>query len=153
MPLYLTIGNLLACICNSPNSLALVPIAFLPVFPKKREEKTQERYYHGMQVVFERILEKFKPGSIQGIEILCSDNRSRICHPIACVWLADHPEKMSFLELSINACSYCEVPPDCLGEYKAEHPTWNYFKYRQIIRDGNLGKPTLDEKERDQGMK
>ena len=73
-----------------------------------------------MQVVLERILEKFKPGSIQGIEILCSDNRSRICNPIACAWLVDHPEKMSFLGLSINGCSYYEVPPDCLGEYEEE---------------------------------
>ena len=131
-------GNLPASIRNSPNSLALVPIALLPVFPKKRDEKTQERYQHGMQVVLERILEKFKPGSIQGIEILCSDNRSRICHPIVCAWLADHPEKMSFLGLSMNGCSYCEVPPYCLGEYEEEYPIRDHIKYRQIIWDGNL---------------
>ena len=106
-----------------------------------------------MQVVLERILEKFKPGSIQGIEILCSDNRSRICHPIACAWLADHPEKMSFLGLSMNGCSYCEVPPDCLGQYKEEYTIQDHVKYRQIIWDGNLGNPRLDEEERDQHMK
>ena len=104
-------------------------------------------------MVLERILEKFKPGSIQGIEILCSDNRSRICHPITCAWLADHPEKMSFLGLSMNGCSYCEVPPDCLGEYEEEYPIQDHVKYHQIIRDGNLGNPRLDEKERDQRMK
>ena len=106
-----------------------------------------------MQVVLNRILEKFKPGSIQGIEILCSDNRSRICHQIACAWLADHPEKMSVLGLSMNRCSYCEVPPDCLCEYEEEYPIRDHVKYRQIIWDGNLGNPRLDEKERDQRMK
>ena len=74
--------------------------------------------------------------------------------PSDCVCLASGSSREDVIPgLSMNGCSYCEVPPDCLGEYKAEHPTWNYFKYRQIIRDGNLGKPTLDEKERDQGMK
>ena len=106
-----------------------------------------------MQKVLERILEKFKPGSIQGIEILYSDNSLRICHPIACTRLADHSEKMAFLGLSMNGCSYCEVPPDGLGEYEEEYPMGDHVKYRQIIRDGNLGNLRLDEKERDQRMK
>ena len=74
-PLYLTIGNLPAGIRNSSNSLAMVPIALLPVFPKKKDDKTQERYHQGMQVVLERILERFKSASVQGIEVECADRR------------------------------------------------------------------------------
>ena len=131
----------------------MVPIALLPVFPKRRDDKTQERYHHGMQAVLERILEKFKSVSKHGVEIVCGDSRSRTCHPIACAWLADHPEKMSFLGLNLNGCSYCEVPPDCLGKYEEEYPIRDYTRYRQIIRNGDLGNPRLDEKERDQRIK
>jgi hypothetical protein len=60
---------------------------------------------------------------------------------------------MSFLGLSLNSCSYCEVPSDCFGEYEAEYPIRDHARYRQIIRDGDLENPSLDEKERDQRIK
>ena len=131
----------------------MVPIALLPVFPKKKDDITQERYHQGMQVVLERILERFKSASVQGIEVECADRRSRICHPIACAWLADQPEKMLFLGLSLNGCSYCEVPPNCLGEYDKEYPIRDHARYRKIIRDCGLGCPEPDERERDDCIK
>ena len=106
-PLYLTIGNLPGSIRNSTSSLAMVPVALLPIFPPKKDDKTQERYYHGIQDELGRILEKFWSASVNRREIACADGRSRVCHPIACAWLADYPEKMTFLELNLNGCSYC----------------------------------------------
>ena len=151
--MYLTIGNLPASIRGSSNSLAIVTITLLPVFPPKKDDKIQERYHHGIQNVLRRVLRKFQPASVNGREIRCADGRSRICHPIACAWLADHPEKMSFLGLYLNGCSHCEVPPDCLGEYEDEYPTRDHFRYRQIIRYQNPENPTLDQKEKDQRVK
>ena len=60
---------------------------------------------------------------------------------------------MSFLWLSINGCSYCEVAPDCLCEYEEEYPSRGHVKYRQIILNRKLGNPGLDEKEREQHIK
>ena len=128
----------------------MVPIALLPVFPKKKDDKTQERYHHGMQDVLRRILQKFQSASINGREIVCADGRLRICHPIACAWLADHPEKMSLLGLNLNSCSYCEVPPDHLGEYGEEYTIRDHTKYRQIIREEDIGNPRLEQEEKDQ---
>ena len=125
----------------------MVPIALLPVLPKKKDDKTQERYHQGIQVVLERILEKFRSASVHGIKMVCADRRSRICHPIACAWLADHPQKISFLELSLNGCSYCEVPPDCVGEYGEEYPIWDDTRYHKIIREEGLKELGLGEKE------
>ena len=122
----------------------MVPIALLPIFPKKKNDKTQGRYHHGMQDVLQRILQKFQSGSINGREIVCADSRLRICHPIACAWLADHPEKMSLLGLNLNSCSYCEVPLDHLGEYGEEYTIRDHTKYRQIIREEDIGNPRLE---------
>ena len=85
----------------------MLPIALLPVFPPKRDDKTHERYHYGMQDVLRRILERFGSASINGREIVCADGKSWICYSIACAWLADHPEKMSFLGPNLNGCSYC----------------------------------------------
>ena len=151
--MYLTIGNLPASIRNSSDSLAIVPIALLPVFPPKKDDKTQERYHHGIQDVLGRILRRFRCASVNGREIVCADGRSRICHPIACAWLADHPEKMSFLGLNQNGCSYCEVPSDYLGKYEDEYRIRDHSRYRQIIRDEDPENPRLEQKERDQRVK
>ena len=90
-PLYLTIRNLPARIRNSSDSLSIIPIALLLVFPPRKDDKTQERYYYGIQDVLQRILKMFQSASMDGMEIVCADAKSRICHPIACAWLADHP--------------------------------------------------------------
>ena len=148
--MYLTIGNLPARIRNSSDSLSIIPIALLPVFPPRKDDKTKERYYYGIQDVLRRILKMFRFASMDGMEIVCADGKSRICHPIACAWLADHCEKMTFLGLNLNGCSYCEVPADCLGEYEAEYTIRDHSKYRQIIRDKNLGVPGLTQDEKDQ---
>ena len=91
----------------------------------------------------------FRSASMDRMEIVCADGKSRICHPIACTWLADHPEKMTFLGLNLNGCSYCEVPADCLGEYEEEYTIRDHSKSRQIIRDKNLGDPGLTQGEKD----
>ena len=91
--------------------------------------------------------------SRHGIEIVCAYGRSRICHPIACAWLADHPKKMSFLGLSLHSCSYCEVPPHYLGKYREQYPIRDHAKYRQIIRGEHPGHPGLDEIEKSQRIK
>ena len=146
-PLYLPIGNMPLSIRNSCNFLAMVPITLLAVFPKKKDNKTQKRYYQGMQVLLERILERFKSASVQGIEVECADRRSRICHPIAYAWLANHHKRMLFLGLTLNGCSYCEVPPNWLGKYDEEYPIQDHARYRTIIQDCGLGCPVVDERE------
>ena len=129
-PLNLTNGNLPASIHNSSDSLAIVTITLLPVFLPKKDDKTQERYHHGIKDMLGRILRKLRYASVNGREIVCADGRSRICHPIACAWLADHPEKMSFLRLNKNRWTYCEVPSDYLGEYEDEYHIRDHSRYR-----------------------
>ena len=142
--MYLTIGNLPASIRNSSNSLAIVPIALLPVFPPKKDDKTQERYHHGIPDVLGRILQKLRSASVNGRKILCADSKSQICHPIVCTWLADHAKKMTFLGLNMNGCSYWEVPSDYLGEHENEYPIRDHSRYRQIIRDEDPENPRLE---------
>ena len=83
----------------------------------------------------------------------CADRTSRICHPIACAWLVDHPEEMSFLGLNLNGCTYCEVPLNCLGEYDEEYLIRDHARYRKIIRDCGLWCQELDERQLDNCIK
>ena len=151
--MYLTIGNLPASTRNSTSSLAIVPIALLPVFPPKKDDKMQERYHHSIQDVLGRILRKFQSSSVNGKELVCADRRSRICHPIVCAWLADQPEKMSILGLNLNGCSNCEVPSDCLCEYEDKYPIRDHSKYCQVIRNMEPKHPGMEQKERDERVK
>ena len=54
---------------------------------------------------------------------------------------------MFFLVLSSNGCSYCKVPPECLGKYGEEYHIRLHGRYRKIIQDGGLGDPEMGEKE------
>ena len=49
----------------------------------------------------------FLSASMDGMELVCADAKSRICYPIACARLADCLEKMTFLGLTLNGSSYC----------------------------------------------
>ena len=69
----LTIGNLPARIRNSSDCLSIIPIALHPVFPPRKDDKTQERYYYRIQDILRRILKMFRSASMDGMEIVCLD--------------------------------------------------------------------------------
>lgn len=106
-------------------------------------------YYHEIQDVLGRIVEKFRCASINGREIVCADGTSWVCHPIGCAWLADHAEKITILRLNMNCCSYCDVPANYLSEYGEEYSIQDQSGSRQIIRDEDLGKKIFEQEEKD----
>lgn len=69
-----------------------------------------------MQDVLRRILERFGSASINERAILFADDKSRLCHLIACIWLADHAPKMTVLGFNLDSHSYYEVLADRLSE-------------------------------------
>ena len=90
-----------------------------------------------------------KHGTLDDINNMDTSIASIITYPPWILkYMADHPEKMSFLGLNLNGCSYCEVLADYLGEYGEEYTIRDHSRYRQIIRDEDLGNPRLEQEER-----
>lgn len=55
--------------------------------------------------------------AIQGIDIICADDRNRRCYPIIASIMADYPEQVLLTGVKKNRhCSMCLVPPDERGE-------------------------------------
>ncbi|KAF8423067.1 hypothetical protein EV426DRAFT_534593, partial [Tirmania nivea] len=117
-PVYMSIGNIASTVHNKLTVNAWIPIALLPVPPKRFDKipghPTEAQELDALQVTHEilsSILSSLSDArSQQGIEMVCCDEKVRKCVPRLSAWLADPMEKMIHGILS-NRCLICIAPP------------------------------------------
>jgi hypothetical protein len=122
--MYLTIGNILSGTRNAPSMHAWIPIALLPVGPKRVNKipgysvESQER--EALQTIHDilrRVLQPLSDAACQmGYEMVCGDERVRLCFPRLFCWIADHMENATIHGIACNRCPVCVCPVDELGE-------------------------------------
>ncbi|RPA70844.1 hypothetical protein BJ508DRAFT_218841, partial [Ascobolus immersus RN42] len=101
-PLFMSVANILSSIRNATSTRAWIQLASLPAIPKKPEAKGKNANFTltgwGMhkndtiQETLAHILKDLPDLYDNGMEILCSDGKVRICHPIMAGWIADYKE-------------------------------------------------------------
>ena len=124
-PVYISLGNIHSSIRNKPQSHAWIPLAFLPIPPKRipniidcsksQQSINAQRIFHG---AISFLLEPLSDAIVleTGLEILCGDEFYRQCIPRLCAWLADHIENCNIHAVSANRCLTCITPPKQLGD-------------------------------------
>jgi len=125
-PVYITIGNLLSTRHNRPGSMAVLPLAILPVPPKLPKSSTADKVQRQINAnrlrgVFELIFEPWKDTPLEGVPIDCADGKIPRCFPIISGWIADHMENATLHGIKTNACPQCEVLPEELGTGANRH--------------------------------
>ena len=127
-PLYMSIGNLKSCIRNKPTYHAWVPVAIMPIGPKRIKrvpvwsEENQER--EAVQVIHDLLRYIIRPLSNDakdGVHLQCGDEVVRNCYFRVAGWLADHMETSTIHAIYANRCPMCESPPPNLGDLQ-KHP-------------------------------
>lgn len=145
-PWYISLGNIKAEIRNKPNFHAWIPLALLPVPPKRVTKlpghSTDEQEKESTQIFHEVISDVLSPitdGSGQeGFEMFCADESIRLCFPVICAWLADHMENANLHCININRCPTCTARPDELGLISDEKlPPREHMVYAQALQYGD----------------
>jgi len=133
-PVYLTIGNILSKTRNSPNKMAIILVALLPVPPKFASKKTKARSVQRMtndevlETVFALIFEPLEAFTKSGKDMNCSDGRVRKCFPVLAAWIVDHAENETLHGLKRMSCAVCvKYPPN----------VWDWTPKR-FIRSGTI---------------
>ncbi|KAF8464828.1 hypothetical protein BDZ91DRAFT_659835, partial [Kalaharituber pfeilii] len=122
-PVYMSIGNIVSRVRNKPSAHAWVPIALLPVNPKRMSgisgwtKKDQgvdslQVFHDIMRTVLRPLVQLYEAG---GVEMLCADEKVRKCVPILCTWHADYMENINIHGIKLNLCPMCTVPKEALG--------------------------------------
>lgn len=118
-PVYLTIGNITSETRNKPSNYAMVLLALLPVPPKlgvgARADELRRQSQMALHKVLGDILDGLRSPGQSGELIPCADGFERLCYPILCAWIADHPEHAALLNINNHACPRCEVDFKGLG--------------------------------------
>jgi len=135
-PVYITIGNLPSARRTSPGSMAVLPLALLPIPPKlsksdKADECQRKINANTLQDVFELIFAPLQDVAHTGIAIDCAESQVPMCFPILSAWITDHIETMALHRLKTNACPKCEVPIHELGTNARSHRTRDYPRYQR----------------------
>jgi len=124
-PVYMSIGNILSSIRNTPMMYAWIPIAFLPIGPKRVNKipaySVDMQEIQALQTIHDVLTHVLKPLSDEecqnGYEMVCRDGNFRLCFPKLVCWLADHMENATLYGIASNHCPTCIIPTDKLGEY------------------------------------
>ncbi|KAF8414436.1 hypothetical protein EV426DRAFT_579176 [Tirmania nivea] len=123
-PLYMSIGNIKSTIRNKPTMNAWIPIALLPVPPKRLYKipnySTETQELNALQITHEILSHILSPladaKTQEGIEMVyCNENIYR-CVPKLFAWLADHMENATIHGIASNHCPICVAPPNEFGE-------------------------------------
>ncbi|KAF8432615.1 hypothetical protein BGX38DRAFT_1077160, partial [Terfezia claveryi] len=121
-PLYMSIGNIKSSMRNKPTMNAWIPIALLPIPPKRLDKipgnPTEAQELDALQVTHEilsSILSPLADASQQGIDMVCCDEKVRKCVPRLSAWLADHMENVMIHGILSNRCPVCIAPPNEFG--------------------------------------
>ncbi|KAF8473800.1 hypothetical protein BDZ91DRAFT_845281 [Kalaharituber pfeilii] len=139
-PLYLSIGNITSRVRNMPSMNAWIPLALLPISPKRVSGidgysiDTQKQ--ESLDVIHKLLAYILKPLSNpacrKGIEMVCADEQVRLCIPRVSGWLADHPENCTIHGIKSNLCTICSSPKKQLGELPepgCEYPKRDHKAY------------------------
>jgi hypothetical protein len=149
-PVYMTIGNLLLKICQTPSTHSVVMVALLPIPIKNRnilQKRLDEQRHTNREVlkeVFRRVLQpltfKQHPSAESGyFNVLCADGNFRRCKPGLSAWLADCSEYSELHHLERHVCFWCECPKNELGDCvhpDKQHPRRDHNLYR-MLSDAN----------------
>ena len=119
----MSIGNIDSTVRNKPTMNAWIPIAFLPIPPKRLDKVTgysmEEQELDALQAIHEIISYILSPladaKSLQGIEMVCCDEKVRRCVPKLTAWLADHMENATLHCIATNRCPICVAPVTDFG--------------------------------------
>ena len=120
----MSLGNIDSKIRNRPSMNAWIPIALLPI-PHKRLEKLPDYSLEQQELDALQILHKVvshvlsplsDPTNLQGVPMVCCDEKVRKCVPKLAAWLADYIENCTLHGIATNRCPICTSPPDALGE-------------------------------------
>jgi len=124
-PVYMSIGNILSSIRNTHTMHAWIPIALLPIGPKRVNKipgysvDTQET--QALQTIHDVLTALLKPLSDtacqEGYEMVCANGNVRLCFPKLFCWMADHMENATIHAIATNRCPACTTPTKKLGEY------------------------------------
>ena len=120
-PVYISIGNIDSTIRNKPTMHAWIPLALLPIPPKRLPTyTTSDQQLDALQTLHDIISRVLSPlsdaGSHIGIEMVCCDEKVRKCIPRLTGWLADHMENANLHCIATNQCPICIAPNNELGE-------------------------------------
>ena len=98
-PLYMSIGNIKLSTRNKPSNQAWVPVALLPVGPKRvkkvpgwSEEKQEQESIKVLHSLLEVILRPLSNKAQDGIQVKCADEVIRSCDFRVAARLANHME-------------------------------------------------------------
>jgi hypothetical protein len=146
-PVYMSLGNIRSATRNAPTKQAWLPIALLPVGPKRVNKipgytiDTQE--IQALQTVHDVLAHMLKPLSTaecqQGYEMVCADGNVRLCFPKLFCWMADHMENATIHGIASNRCPTCTIPTEKLGEYlETLFPTRSHADYDAAYRKSDI---------------
>jgi len=124
-PVYMSIGNIQSSIPNTFTIYAWIPIALLPIRPKRVNtilaylvEKQEIQPLQTVHDVIRHLLRSLSDAACQkGYEMACADGNIRLCFPKLHYWLADHMENATIHGIANNHYSTCMIPTNKLGEY------------------------------------
>lgn len=143
----MSIGNISSTIRNKPSMNAWIPIALLPIPPKRLDKiskySVEAQELDVLQVTHEilsQILSPLSDGQSQkGIEMVCSDEKIRCCIPKLSAWLADHMENVMIHGIYSNRCPICVAPPDEFGDLpEAPHDTRRHSGYAKAYKNADV---------------
>ncbi|KAG8756916.1 hypothetical protein FRC14_002533 [Serendipita sp. 396] len=110
-PLYLSIGNIRARICNKPSMKCWVLIAYIPIptfkDPKPQHTALQHRLFHQCLAI---VLHSLQNAGTKGKYLRDSVGDYRHCFLRVAAYLADYPE-----QILINAAAYSNSPVTTAG--------------------------------------
>lgn len=124
----MSVGNIDSKIRNRPSFNAWIPLALLPITPKRLEKladyPAEEQELDALQIIHDIISHVLSPlgdaVSTKGIDMLCCDEKIRKCVPKLVAWLADHMENCSLHGIVHNQCPICIASVNELGELTNE---------------------------------
>ncbi|KAF8457926.1 hypothetical protein BDZ91DRAFT_638286, partial [Kalaharituber pfeilii] len=99
-PVYMTLRNIHSSIQNKPSSHAWIPIALLPIPPKRQLG-----------------IPNYSEAAQENDTFQCADERVRICFPLLCSWLADHVKNVNIYTILQNRCPICPCSAEKFGNY------------------------------------
>ena len=120
----MSVGNINSRIRNKPCMNAKIPIELLPILPKCvrgiQDCPLEANELDTLQVLHDILSSILIPlnqkSIIEGVMILCYDEKVRKCIPKLIKWLADHIENCTLLEVQHNQCPVCIATSEEFGE-------------------------------------
>ena len=121
-------GNIHAGIRNKPSMNAWIPLALLPIPPKRLDKlpdyPAKEQELDALQVIHEIVSIVLSPLTdpkyAQGINILCCNEKIRNCVPKLVAWLADHVEDCTLQAVAMKQRLICTATPNDFAELPDE---------------------------------